>query len=56
MALYVVSSGQTSSGLDIGRGDLIDVMSGGTALDTTLRSSATETLSGGTGSDSLVSL
>ena len=46
MANFVVSSGQTSSGLTISNGDTLAVQSGGTANATTVNSGGSDTVFG----------
>ena len=55
MTFYNVSSGATSSGIILRKGDFLYVSAGGTAEDITVSSGATEfVLSGGTSSDTAV--
>jgi autotransporter passenger strand-loop-strand repeat protein/T5SS/PEP-CTERM-associated repeat protein len=55
MTFYTVSSGATSSGIILRKGDFLYVSSGGTAEDITVSSGATEfVFSGGTSSDTAV--
>jgi autotransporter passenger strand-loop-strand repeat protein len=46
MTNYIISSGQTSSGLTLGSGDTLEVLSGGSAIDTTLSAGGSETIYG----------
>lgn len=55
MTDYIVSSGQTSSGITLNSGDTETVLSGGTANNTVVSSGGVETiLSGGTANNTLV--
>jgi autotransporter passenger strand-loop-strand repeat protein len=54
MTAYVVNSGQTSSGLTLNTGDTLGVLSGGTAVDITISSGGSETISGGSTSSDTV--